>query len=62
MTSPEAKILAFKAKNDASAADTIAELYAELVAAWPRVEENRQIYPPSDVASPIHIRLRIASR
>ena len=43
-------------------ADAIAELYAELVAAWPRVEENRN--NPRSTAAPYGgvIRLRSVAK
>lgn len=45
-----------------SHADAIAELYAELVAAWPRVEENRNNPRSSVVPYSGIIRLRTVAK
>lgn len=45
-----------------SRADAIAELYAELVAAWPRVEENRNNPKSSPVPYGSIIRLRTVAK
>lgn len=59
MSRPDSKTAALDPNHEN--AEAISEAYAERVAAWPRVEENRDIHPSGEApySSPIRLRTSV---